>query len=59
MIRVFIRSARSFEELVKARKITQAHVYTEQEAIDMCEKYNSRLNARPKRKGTRMEWEKE
>ena len=57
--KTFIRSCTDWKSFAKARKITDCTGLTEAEAIDRCEWYNSRLNARQIRKGTKMEYTRE
>ena len=58
MIRVFKRSATNAEEFASARKITVQHVYTPEEAVALCDKYNENRTSRQIKRGTKLEWER-
>lgn len=57
--KTFIRSARSFEEMVSARKITQDTGLTYSEAQDACKEYNDNRNAEQIAAGRKMEFTEE
>jgi hypothetical protein len=57
--KTFIRSCTNWKQFGSARKITQDTGLTFAQAKERCEEYNKNLNARQKRKGTRMEFTKE
>lgn len=55
--RVFKRSAKSFEEFAKARKITVTFNVSLERAKQLCDYHNSRLTSAQIRKGTKFEFE--
>ncbi len=55
----FLRSARSFEELASADKITQETGLTFSEAQDACREYNANRSAAEIESGTKMEFTEE
>lgn len=56
---LFIRSARNFEEFASAEKQIVARDVTYGEALDRCERFNSRLTAEQIAAGTKMEFIRE
>ncbi len=58
MYRVFKRSVKSWKDFATARKITEAYVETEQEALQICDRFNHDRTNRQIAKGTKMEYMK-
>lgn len=57
--RTFKRSARSFEEFARARKITEERGLTYEQARQRCQEYNDNRTAAQIHKGTKLEFERE
>lgn len=57
--RTFKRSCRNWEEFAKARKITDARGLTWEEARRRCEEFEANMTAAQKRRGTKLEFERE
>lgn len=57
--RTFKRSVKSFEDYGKKRKMTVDTGLTFSEAQRQCDRFNKNRNARQKRNGTMMEFERE
>lgn len=56
---VFKRSANSFEEMVRAKKITLRKGLTYEEARKFCQEWNKERNESQIRNGTKAEFERE
>ncbi|MDO8597530.1 MAG: hypothetical protein Q7R45_13015 [Sulfuricaulis sp.] len=54
--KTFLRSANSFEEFARARKITVDRGLTEEEARRACSRYNDNRTPAQIRKGTKLEY---
>lgn len=59
MYRTFKRSCRNFREFASARKITDDRGLTYEEARRRCQEFNANLTADQRRKGTKLEFERE
>ena len=57
--RTFKRSARNFEEFVRARKITERRGLSYDQAIADCAEFNDNRTAAQIRRGTKLEFERE
>ncbi len=57
--KTFKRSATSFEEMVKAKKIHDKSGLTYEEARQRCQEFNSERSELQKRNGTKMEFTEE
>lgn len=57
-VRVFKRSARSFKEFARARKMTVRERVDIEEATRLCDSFNDNRTPAQVRRGTKMEFEK-
>lgn len=57
--RTFKRSCTNWQEFARARKVTEDTGLTYEQARERCEEFNKNRTPRQKRKGTKMEFERE